>query len=177
MGTIDYEDIISMVKGGISDGVIDEQRVAIGGWSQGGFLSYLAVTRADFHFRAALCGAGVTDWDMMWMTSDAPWFEAELAGRAPWDSEAKSTAARHGSAIWNMKNAQTPVLILHGEDDVRVPLTQAIAFHRGCLHHGIPCEMVTYPREGHMAPVPPERQHFLDMLKRIRRFYDLHMNL
>ena len=75
-----------------------------------------------------------------------------------------------------MKDIKTPILILHGEEDARVPVTQAIAFHRGCLHRGIPCEMVTYPREGHMIPGPPERQHFIDMLKRIRRFYDLHLS-
>ena len=173
MGTTDYEDIISMVKKGISEGIVDEQKVAIGGWSQGGFLSYLAVTRPDFHFRAAICGAGVTDWDMMSMTSDAPFFETELAGGAPWDSDRDDTRSRHGSAIWDMKNVKTPILILHGEDDVRVPLTQAIAFHRGCLQHGIPCEFVTYPREGHLQE---ERLHLLDQLKRVRRFCDLHLS-
>ena len=175
MGTDDYDDIISMVKAGVSDGLIDEQRVAIGGWSQGGFLSYLAVTRQAFHFKAAICGAGVTDWDMMSMTSDAPFWEAELAGGAPWELDASSTKARHGSAIWHMKNVSAPVLILHGEDDVRVPLSQAIAFHRGCLHHGVPCELVTYPREGHMSN-GPERLHLIDMLRRVQRFCDLHLN-
>lgn len=173
MGTTDYEDIISIVKKGISEGIVDEQKVAIGGWSQGGFLSYLAVTRPDFHFRAAICGAGVTDWDMMSMTSDAPFFETELAGGAPWDSDKDDIRPRHGSAIWDMKNVRTPILILHGEDDVRVPLTQAIAFHRGCLHHGIPCEFVTYPREGHEQE---ERLHLLDQLKRVRRFCDLYLS-
>ena len=176
VGTDDYDDIIAMIKAGIAQGTIDEERVAIGGWSQGGFLSYLATTRPDFHFRAAVCGAGVTDWDMLTATSDMPSFEAELAGGAPWAMDANSIKARHGSALWHMKDIKTPILILHGEEDVRVPVTQAIAFHRGCLHHGISCEMVTYPREGHMIPGPPERQHFIDMLKRIRRFYDLHLS-
>ena len=175
MGTVDYSDIICMLRAAISDGLIDAQRVAIGGWSQGGFLSYLSVTRADFPFRATVCGAGVSDWDMMSMTSQAVRFEAELAGRAPWESEVGNVEARHGSPVWHMKSVKTPVLILHGEEDPQVPLTQAIAFHRGCLRHGIPCEMVTYPREGHMIPDPSERLHMLDILKRMRRFYDLHM--
>ncbi|KAI9817868.1 MAG: hypothetical protein M1827_000987 [Pycnora praestabilis] len=172
MGTTDYSDVIDSVKAGIGKGLIDENNVAIGGFSQGGFLSYLAVTRPDFVFKAAVCGAGVSDFDMMSMTSDAPFFEAELAGKAPWEVDADSTEGRHGSAIWNMKAVKTPILILHGEEDARVPLTQGVAFHRGCLHHGVPCEMVRYPREPHVIA---ERKHLVDMLKRIRRFYDSHL--
>jgi len=172
MGTLDYDDVISIVEEGISRGIVDKEHVGIGGWSQGGFLSYLAVTRNDFHFKAAVCGAGVTDWDMMSMTSDAPCFESELGGGAPWEVESSSTVGRQGSAIWYMKNVKTPILILHGEKDVRVPLTQAVAFHRGCLHHDVPCEMVVYPREPHGVN---ERNHCIDILKRVRRFYDLHL--
>ena len=172
MGTTDYDDILSMLKHCISKGLVDESRVAIGGWSQGGFLSFLATTRQDFHFKAAICGAGVSDWDMMCMSSDAPLFEAELAGKAPWETNSSDTKARHGSAIWHMEKVKTPILIIHGEEDKRVPLNQAVAFHRGCLHHDVPCEMVTYPREGHSFK---ERKHMVDMLKRIRRFCDLHL--
>ncbi|KAL9118040.1 MAG: hypothetical protein Q9187_005418 [Circinaria calcarea] len=173
MRTRDYEDIISMVKQGIAEGIVGEQKVAIGGWSYGGFLSSLAVTRPDFHFRAAICGGGVANWDMMSKTSsDAPLYEAELAGGEPRDSNMDDTRSRHASDVWNVKNVKTPILILHGEDDVCVPLTEAIAFHRGCLHHGIPCEFVTYPREEHESE---ERLHLIDQLRRVRRFCDLHL--
>lgn len=172
MGTTDYEDVITLVKAGISRGLIDKDRVVIGGWSQGGFLSYLSVTRPDFQFKGAICGAGVTDWDLMSMTSDLPSFESQLAGKAPWEDGSRKTQNRQGSAIWHMDNINTPILILHGEKDVRVPTSQAIAFHRGCLHRKIPCEMVIYPREGHKIR---ERLHILDMLKRVRRFVDLHL--
>ncbi|KAL2040591.1 hypothetical protein N7G274_006570 [Stereocaulon virgatum] len=174
MGTKDYSDIISLVSKGISMGLIDEHKVAIGGYSQGGFLSYVAVTREDFPFKAAVCGAGVTDWDMMTMTSISPWLEGECAGCAPWETTSSDTKGRHGSPIWHMKDAKrkTPILILHGEADVQVPVTQAIAFHRGCLNYDWPCEMVTYPRGQHVIG---ERKHVVDMMKRFRHFYDLHL--
>lgn len=172
MGTTDYDDVIALVKKGVEQGLIDRERVGVGGYSQGGFLSYLATTRDDFKFKAAVCGAGITDWDMMTMTSDESFSEAELAGKAPWECDAGNTKARHGSAIWHMENVKTPILILHGEDDEIVPLSQAVAFHRGCLHYGVPCEFVTYPRELH---VMRERKHLVDMLKRIRRFFDMHL--
>lgn len=106
------------------------------------------------------------------MSSDAPWFETEVAGSAPWISTSEDRKSRHGSALWNMKNVKTPILILHGEEDKRVPLSQAVAFHRGCLHYGVPCEFVTYPREPHRMG---ERAQIVDVLKRIRRFVDLHL--
>ncbi len=106
------------------------------------------------------------------MSSDAPWFKTGLAGSAPWTSTSEDTKSRHGSALGNMKNVKTPILILHGEEDKRVPLSQEVAFHRGCLHYGVPCEFVTYPRESHRMG---ERAHIVDMLKGIRRFVDLHL--
>ncbi|KAJ5444749.1 WD40-like Beta Propeller [Penicillium daleae] len=205
VGTVDYQDCIDILHAGIEKGLVDPARVAIGGWSQGGFLSYLAITRDKFSFRGACCGAGVSDWDVMTMTSDAYWFEADLAGGSPWEVDedaeievevgeletgmAKSgidgsgsishkqwlrqTASRKGSALWHMRNVNTPILILHGEEDVRVPLSQAVAFYRACIRNNVPVTMVSYPREGHLFH---ERKHIVDMWKRMRQFYDLHLN-
>ena len=175
VGTKDYSDIIDMIKLGIERTLFDPERITIGGWSQGGFLSYLSVTRQEFLFKAAVCGGGITDWDMLVMSSDISAVEAEMAGGAPWTMDANDLRTRHASAVWHVAigvGTKTPVLILHSERDERVPLSQAIAFHRACLHQDIPCQMVIYPREPHMMT---ERLHRIDMLKRIKQFYDLHL--
>ncbi|KAG6997905.1 hypothetical protein G7Y79_00037g074230 [Physcia stellaris] len=175
VGTKDYSDIIDMIKFGIERTLFDPERIAIGGWSQGGFLSYLSVTRQEFLFKAAVCGGGITDWDMLVMSSDISAVEAEMAGGAPWTMDADDLRTRHASAVWHVATGvgtKTPVLILHSERDERVPLSQAIAFHRACLHQDIPCQLVIYPREPHMMT---ERLHRIDMLKRIKQFYDLHL--
>jgi len=177
MGKQDYDDVITTLNAAIDKGLVDREKVVVGGWSQGGFLSYLCAVRADFPFKGAICGAGVTDWDMMSMSSDLPIFESELTGVAPWQiADSTDVRARHGSAVWHMRRTEktdrTPILILHGERDQRVPLNQAIAFHRGCLDMDWPCEFVTYPREGHAIV---ERAHVVDEHKRVRRFCDLHL--
>ena len=174
VGTKDYDDIISMLNAAIQRGFVDPDRVAIIGYSQGGFLSYLAVTRPDFRFRAAVCGGGITDWDMLTMSSDFPTLQSELApGGAPWAvPKSSDTATRHASPIWHMENVNTPILMLHAEADKRVPLSQAIAFYRGCVYHKVDCHLVIYPGEPHLIA---DRWHRIDMLRRIEEFYALHM--
>ena len=106
------------------------------------------------------------------MSSDMPTFQAELAGVAPWEAEQSNVRARQGSAMWQLKASVEhvpPVLILHGESDERVPLSQAIGFHRGCQRHNIPCELVTYPNQPHLMT---RRAHVVDMLHRVIRFVD-----
>ena len=99
VGTKDYSDIIDMINSVIQCGLFKSNRIAIGGWSQGGFVSHLSVTRQDFHFRAAVCGGGITDWDMLTMSSDVPLIEAELAGGAPRKMKLDSVKTRHSSAV------------------------------------------------------------------------------
>ena len=187
VGTVDYTDCIDVLRNCIDKGIVDPSRVAISGWSQGGYLSYLAATRNNFQFRGAVCGAGIVDWDVMTMTSDAHCFAADLAGGAPWDVDENSkyddttgsekswirqANDRSGHPIWHMRNIKTPILILHGEEDVRVPLSQAVAFYRGCKRNNIQVKMVTYPREGHQFV---ERNHVMDLWKRMRQFYDVQL--
>lgn len=168
--------MIDLVKAGIAKGIIHKDRVGIAGWSYGGYLSYLAVTRdSTFHFQAAMCGAGISDWDLAIMTSDEPLFGVQIAGHAPWDVDRSNTQNRQGSAIWHMQDIKTPILILHGENDLSVPVSQARAFHQGCLHRGVPCELVVYPREGHGMFPPFERSHYIDMLERMKQFFDNHL--
>jgi len=167
VGTADYQDIMASVDAAIERGIADPEKLGIGGWSQGGFLSAWAVTQTQ-RFKAAIMGAGVSDWGMMVMSSDLPDFEQELGGSTPWDGEEQR---RHLelSPITFAKNVKTPVLILHGEKDARVPLSQATGFHRALRRQDVPSVFVTYPREPHVIS---ERAHQVDILHRVRRWYD-----
>lgn len=177
MNTKDFSDVRDIIEAAIKEGLVHRNKIIVGGWSQGGFLSYLSAV-STLKIRGAICGAGITDWDMLTMTSDMPTFEAELAGQAPWATRKglDDVSARHGSPIWLMqqtaKSDRTPLLLLHGEKDVRVPHTQAVAFHRACMDLDWPCDFVAYPREGHFIA---ERQHQIDMLNRVIRFCNSHL--
>ena len=178
-GDKDYTDIIDLVREGIKQSLFDPERIAIGGWSWGGYLSYVSVVRsAEFHFKAAVCGAGTVDWVHSFCTSDTAVFPREFAGPiAPWECGPEDPYDRSGSPLWHLKGLEkkTPVLILHGENDARVHVSGARSFHRGCLANGVEVEMAIYPREGHGLTPPFERAHYVDMLSRMKRFYDRHL--
>ena len=88
VGGVELSDVLSMVDAAVERGIADPGRLAVAGWSQGGFLAAAAVTQTH-RFRAAVVGAGPVDWDMMSVTSDLGRFEAELAGGPPWETGAR----------------------------------------------------------------------------------------
>lgn len=167
MGGAEWADIMAAVDTAVERGVADPDRLGIGGWSQGGFLTAWAVTQTD-RFRAAVMGAGPTDWGAMAELSDVPTFEGTLGGDTPWDGPGPHHAAAR-SPISYAGRRRTPLLILHGQQDVRVPVGQATAFHRAMRGQPAALEMVTYPREPHGVS---ERAHQIDLLRRVREWYD-----
>lgn len=166
VGHADYEDVMAAADALIERGIAEPSRLGIGGWSQGGFMTAWAVTQTH-RFRAGVMGAGVSDWGAMVSESDLPTFEAMLGGGAPWDG----VGPHHFATISPLSYAaavQTPVLILHGERDARVPLGQARGFFRALRAAGVPVEFVTYPREPHGVA---ERLHQRDILRRVLAWY------
>jgi dipeptidyl aminopeptidase/acylaminoacyl peptidase len=151
----------------VERGIADPRRLGIGGWSQGGFMSAWAVTQTR-RFKAAIVGAGPTDWGVMAATSDLPTFERSLGGSVPWDGVGPHRHAQL-SPLSFARDVTTPVLILHGQNDARVPLNQAISFHRALRDIGATAELVVYPREPHGIA---ERAHQIDLLKRVRAWYN-----
>ncbi|KAH9924709.1 Alpha/Beta hydrolase protein [Fomitopsis serialis] len=165
MGTTDWMDVQSMIDQSVAEGMTDPDRVAIAGYSQGGFLTAWGMSRPNNNFKAGVDGAGVTDWGMLAASSALPDVEAALSGGAPWVPG--ETAYLRGSPIRNCTNVRAPLLLLHGEQDSIVPLSQAIAFLRGVERVGHPTSkpmLVIYPGEDHIFQ---QRVHAEDVLRRL----------
>nr|OQO21267.1 hypothetical protein B0A51_10256 [Rachicladosporium sp. CCFEE 5018] len=180
MGKYDETDVVALTQAAIDKGLADKENMVVGGYSQGGYLTYLSSVRNGLHgkgwkFKGGIAGAGVTDWATMGMSSDAGSYETELLGHSPWSADKEDCSDRQGSAIWEMKDAVKkggvipPMLILHGEKDVRVPVEQAQGFRRGLEAAGLPYEYVIYPREDHTFA---EQGHVRDMCERVVKFVD-----
>ncbi|KAJ7701555.1 Alpha/Beta hydrolase protein [Mycena rosella] len=167
MGALDYADVESMLAAAIERGYTDRENVAIAGYSQGGFLSAWGCTRPTAIWKAGVIGAGPTDWGSLIICSDLPDVEADLGGTAPWSP--REPHYLQGSPIRDVRNVKAPLLVIHGEKDERVPLTQAIGFMRGLVREADKSvsdasTLVIYPREGHPFQ---ERAHIEDQLTRV----------
>ena len=170
VGKEDWPDILAGIDLIVDNGWADPERMGIGGWSQGGFMTAWAIGHDPEdrqRFKCAVMGAGVSDWGMMVATSDVPTFEQRLGGGNPYTS-----AGPHEFDKWSpisyVHRATTPTLIVHGENDERVPVSQAIFMHRGLRKYGCETEMAIYPREPHGLQ---ERRHVIDLHQRIAAWY------
>ena len=166
-GGSEWSDIISGIDLLIAEGVADPDRLGIGGASHGGFMAAWAIGQTG-RFKAAMMAAGISDWGMLVATGEGGTLEAELSGSCGWEGSGPHPHDQV-SPISFASKIRTPVLIVHGEDDTNVPVSQAIYFHRALSWYGAEHELVIYPREGHGFA---ERNHQLDLLRRTRAWFD-----
>jgi len=167
VGGGEWSDIISGIDLLIAEGVADPDRLGIGGASHGGFIAAWAIGQTD-RFKAAMMAAGISDWGMLVATGEGGTLEAELSGSCGWEGTGPHPHDQVSPISYTSK-IRTPVLIVQGEDDTNVPVSQAIYFHRALSWYGAEHELVIYPREGHGFA---ERNHQLDLLRRTRAWFD-----
>lgn len=163
-GGADFKDVMAGVDAVIARGVADPNRLGIGGWSYGGYMSEWAITQTT-RFKAAVSGAGMADLIAEFGTESHPSYDEWFFGQ-PYE---KPEGFLHSSPFMYMKNAKTPTLILQGENDTTDPRGQSEQLYRGLKHYGVKAELVEYPREPHG---PQEEKHNLDILNRIVHWYD-----
>ena len=158
-GGKDYEDIQAGVDHLISMGLADPQKLAVMGWSYGGFMTSWTITQTH-RFKAAVIGAGVEDLWSFTGTSDVMGFIPDYFGGQFWQ---QFDNFRKHSPITYVKNVTTPTLILHGEADPRVPIGQSYELYHSLKREGVIAKMVVYPRQPHG---PQEPKFVLDIMKR-----------
>jgi len=168
MGGKDFQDILYGVDALIERGLVDGNRVAIAGWSYGGFMTAWAISQTH-RFKAAIMGSGWGDWHDFHALSNLSDWDIRFMQADPLDNP---EIYRKWSPITYASKIVTPTLILHGEKDQPVPVSGGYGFHRALQERGVPVELVVYPREGHGIS---EYQHALDIEERIIRWLERHM--
>ncbi len=168
MGGKDLQDLLDGVDYLVDHGLVDGNRVAIGGGSYGGFMSAWAITQTN-RFKAAIMSAGVSDFHSFHAQSRISDWDMRFLGGDPLEHP---ELYRERSAITYAARVQTPTLIIHGEEDHDVPINQAHAFYRALRERNIPVEFVIFPREGHGLV---EREHRKDCEERILRWLEQYL--
>ncbi|MFO7798655.1 MAG: S9 family peptidase [Rhodohalobacter sp.] len=162
----DYEDLMSGVDKVIEMGVADPDRLAEMGWSYGGYMTSWIVSQTD-RFKAVSMGAGLSNLVSMVGTTDIPGYLLGHMGGPYWNGNME-TYERH-SAVYYMDNVVTPTQIIHGSNDMRVPLGQGQEFYWALQEKGVDTEMILLPRTGHG---PTEPKLISEVSTRILQWFD-----
>lgn len=167
-GGMAFQDLMDGVDYLVARKIADPNRLGIGGWSNGGFMTEYTITRTT-RFKAAVAQAGHSDFFSLYGTSYLRDGLRLTSGASPhlnrgWYDE--------HSPITLVKNCRTPTLLLHGEFDSGVPVGQAHEFYAGLKDAGVETELVIYPRERHSIQEYPHR---LDVQKRMLAWFNRHL--
>ena len=168
-GITDYDDVMTGVDHAVAIGWADPDRLICYGWSYGGYLSAWIVTQTD-RFQAVSPGAALTNLYSMYSTNDIQDYLAWFFGGTPW---AETEKYRRHSPMTYVGDVTSPVLLMHGAADTRVPPEQSVEFYRALRDLGKDVAFVRFPREGHGLREP---LHQADRLRRYAEFFGAHVD-
>jgi dipeptidyl aminopeptidase/acylaminoacyl peptidase len=166
MGGGELRDVLAGVDALVERGVVDERRLGVTGASHGGYLTNWAITQTS-RFAGAIPIAGSCNRLSKYNTGNIGHLEELFYDPEPYDVSGRVLSR---SPIVHVRNVRTPTLIVHGELDRCVPVSQAHEMYNGIARLGtVPVELVVYPREGHGIA---ERAHRIDFWRRARGWFD-----
>jgi dipeptidyl aminopeptidase/acylaminoacyl peptidase len=134
-------------------GNVDETRMAVTGWSYGGYMTEWMITHYDV-WKAAMAGAAPSDAFVDYSTSDYNVLGRLYFEGTPYDSPAITQAYRDQSPLSYVGQVKAATLLMHDSGDVRVPVVHSYEFYQGLKAQHIPASFVVYPVSGHYPADP-----------------------
>jgi len=152
----DFRDIMAGIDAMAKEYPVDLDRLGIHGHSYGGYMTMWAETQTN-RFKAAVAGAGLSDWLSYYGENDIDEWMVPFFGASVYDDP--KVYAR-SSPINFVKNVKTPTLILVGDRDGEVPAPQSFEWWHALKTVGVPVEFVVYLDEGHTISKPQNRHDY-----------------
>jgi dipeptidyl aminopeptidase/acylaminoacyl peptidase len=147
---------------------IDKNREGLTGWSYGGFMTMFGVTQTT-RFRAAVAGAGISDWKSYYGENSIDQWMVPFFGATVYDDP---VVYAKSSAIEYIKKVKTPTLVVVGDRDGECPAPQSFEFWHALKAEGVKTQLVVYPNEGHSFRDPGHR---LDVMERALAWFEAEM--
>jgi len=141
----DLRDILAGVDAVLKSAPVDPARLGIAGWSYGGYMTMWALTQTN-RFKAAVSGAGLSDWLSYYGTNNIDTWMIPYFGASVYDDP---KVYERSSPITFIKNVHTPTLMVGGDRDAEVPISQSYEYWNALQRLGVKTEFVVYPDEGH----------------------------
>ena len=162
LGGEEFQDVLKGIDALVESGKVDRSRVGTGGWSYGGYFSALAATKYSDRFKAAMVGAGLTNWISFANTTDIPHEMSLVHWNSYWYDEPQLHWER--SPISSINEANTPTLVVHGKNDTRVHPEQSMELYSALKLKGGATKLILYPREPHGLREYAHQVHYMNEL-------------
>ncbi|BCL84443.1 putative peptidase YuxL [Ktedonobacteria bacterium brp13] len=164
-GGADLKDLLTGIDYVIANEPIDPQRLGIGGMSYGGYMTNWAISQ-DPRFKAAVSRNGISSIESATLLTDQTvWFALSMD---------ETTNPQQRSALNFVDKVQTPLLLLHGEKDLRCPFSESYQFFIALRKRKKPVELVNYLGASHLMDWPGinEPQQRVDRLRRTVQWFE-----
>jgi dipeptidyl aminopeptidase/acylaminoacyl peptidase len=153
-----YNEIMAFLDYAQTLPYVDASRACAMGGSFGGYMTNWIEGQTD-RFRCLVSHAGVSSLESKYGSTDELWFPEWDIGGTPWDNP---SAYEKWSPHKYARNFKTPMLIIHGQNDFRVPLEQGLVMFTYLRRLGVEAKLLYYPDEGHFVTKPLNRKQWYD---------------
>lgn len=167
-GNKEVMDIIGAANHLIKQGIADENRMGIAGWSYGGISTNYTIA-TDHRFKAAVSGAG-SSLQLTMYGSDQYISQYETELGAPWKNTNKWIKLSY--PFFHADKIKTPTLFMASQNDFNVPVAGAEQMYQALRSLGIPTELVIYPNQNHGISVP---SYLMDRYQRHIAWFDKYL--
>jgi dipeptidyl aminopeptidase/acylaminoacyl peptidase len=145
------KDILEGVDALVKDGIADPDRLTVGGYSSGGYMTNWLITQTT-RFKAAVTGAGGVENVANWGNDDTTLDDAYFLGGRPWEAQQRY---HDEAAIFQIDKVRTPTHMVAGADDIRVAVLEDYLLEHALYSLGIPNKLLIFPGEGHSLAKNP----------------------
>ncbi|HSB09350.1 MAG TPA: S9 family peptidase [Blastocatellia bacterium] len=165
-------DVMAGIEAVKQRGFVDTSRIAVSGWSYGGYMTTWLLGHYS-GWRVAMAGAAVTDWMDQYNLGDANVRRGAGFGGSPWTDAKRLQSYMDQSPIASASKIRTPTLIMTNNQDFRVPPMQSFKLYHALRDNGVPTKFVAYPIYGHNAGDPVRQR---DVQRRWIEWIEQHFN-
>ncbi|MGC1370942.1 MAG: prolyl oligopeptidase family serine peptidase [Candidatus Sulfotelmatobacter sp.] len=145
------KDILEGVDALVKDGIADPNRLTVGGYSYGGYMTNWLITQST-RWKAAVTGAGAVEHVGNWGNDDTTFDDAYFLGGRPWEAQQRY---HDEAAIFQIDKVKTPTHMVGGADDIRVAVLEDYLLEHALYSLGIPNALLIFPGEGHSLDKNP----------------------
>lgn len=168
-GNLDYIDLMAAVDSAVKTWGLDPNSLGVAGGSYGGYMTNWIVTQTN-RFKAAVSTSSISNLYSFFGTSDSGFLYADDYGGPPWELPEKYLKQ---SPISYAENVQTPLLLIHGDLDLRTPVEQGEQFYTALKFLGRQARMIRFLNETH--GVSGEPWHRVIRLEHIEKWFLAHL--